>query len=244
MFTQICSKIIAVFVCLILAQSRVCAEEEKGLFSNLRKQMVQEQIVARGLKDERVLGAMLKVPRHKFVPPLLQHFAYQDRPLPIGYDQTISQPYIVALMSELAQCRAEDKVLEIGTGSGYQAAILAEIAGQVYTIEILEPLAQSSRKRLKDLEYENIQVKCGDGYLGWEEFAPYDAIVVTAAPEQVPQALVEQLKVGGRLVIPVGTYFQELKLIIKTKEGLKEKSIIPVRFVPMIKDADVDADKR
>jgi protein-L-isoaspartate(D-aspartate) O-methyltransferase len=178
---------------------------------------------------------MLEVPRHKFVPQEVQRFAYRDHPLPIGHQQTISQPYIVALMSELARVGPEDKVLEIGTGSGYQAAILAEIAGEVYTIEILKPLAESSRTRLKELGYKNIWVKWGDGYLGWEEFAPYDAIVVTCAPDQVPFALIEQLEVGGRLVVPVGTLFQELKLIIKTEQAVQEESIIPVRFVPMIK---------
>ncbi len=239
MFAQLFSKIIAIFVCFILVESTVPAEEGRGcLFLNMRRQMVQEQIIGRGIKDNRVLAAMRKVPRHKFVPVGLQRVAYQDRPLPIGYEQTISQPYIVALMTELAQISREDKVLEIGTGSGYQAAILAEIAGEVYTIEILRPLAESSRKRLKELGYENIQVKWGDGYLGWEEFAPYDAVIVTAAPEKVPEALVEQLKMGGRLVIPVGTFFQELKVLTKTETGLEEKSIIPVRFVPMIKSKD------
>ncbi len=236
MFTQICSKIIAILVCFILAESPVLAQEgEDSLFFDLRQKMVREQVIARGIKDEKVLAAMLEVARHKFLPQTLQRFAYQDHPLPIGHEQTISQPYIVALMSELAQLKPKDKVLEIGTGSGYQAAILAELADEVYTIEILKPLAESSRERLKSLGYENIKVKWGDGYLGWEEFAPYDAIIVTCAPDKVPQPLVEQLKIGGRLVIPVGSFFQELKVITKTGTGLEEKSIIPVRFVPMIK---------
>ena len=236
MFTQACSKIIAGIIFLVLAVAQVAAEEGEDIsFVNLRKQMVKEQIVARGIKDKKVLAACLKVPRHQFVPKELQRHAYQDSPLPIGYDQTISQPYIVALMTELARLSPEDKVLEIGTGSGYQAVILAEIARDVYTIEILEPLAESSRARLKKLGYKDIQVKYGDGYQGWEEFAPYDAIIVTCAPDKVPTALVEQLKVGGRLVIPVGSLFQELKVFTKTEEGLKEESIIPVRFVPMIK---------
>ena len=239
MFAYIFSKIIGILVCFILAEVPVLAqEEEDAFFLNLRRQMLQKQIIARGIKDEMVLTAMRKVPRHKFVPPGLQRLAYRDSPLPIGHGQTISQPYIVALMTEFAQLKPEDKVLEIGTGSGYQAAVLAEIAGEVYTIEILKALAESSRVRLKEMGYENIQVKWGDGYLGWEEFAPYDAIIVTCAPDEVPEVLVEQLKVGGRLVIPVGDLFQELKLIIKTEKGLRERSITPVRFVPMVKSKD------
>lgn len=234
MFAQVCSKIIIFCCCLILTGAHVYAEGDT-FFLNMRRQMVQEQIIARGVKDKKVLAAMLKVPRHRFVPQSLQRFAYQDHPLPIGHEQTISQPYIVALMSELAQLKPEDKALEIGTGSGYQAAILAEIAREVYTIEILKPLAESSRRRLKELGYANIHVKWGDGYQGWKEFAPYDAIIVTCAPDKVPPALVKQLKIGGRLVIPVGSLFQELKVITKTQTRLEEKSIIPVRFVPMIK---------
>ncbi len=232
------SKIVAIFICFISAAAPVPAQansDEDAFFLNLRRKMVQEQIVARGVKDERVLAACLKVPRHKFVPQQFQRFAYQDKPLPIGYEQTISQPYIVALMTELARLSPQDEVLEIGTGSGYQAAILAEIVREVYSVEILKPLAESSRARLQELGYENIRVKWGDGYLGWQEFAPYDAIIVTAAPEEVPAALVEQLKPGGRLVIPVGTFFQELKVITREKDGVKEESIIPVRFVPMIR---------
>jgi protein-L-isoaspartate(D-aspartate) O-methyltransferase len=235
-FTQIYSKIIVGLACFILAQSAVSAQTEPDIFYGLREQMLREQIIARGIKDEEVLAAVLKVPRHKFVPPQLQKLAYHDCPLPIGYKQTISQPYIVALMSELASCSPEDRILEIGTGSGYQAAILAEIAKEVYSVEILKPLAESSRSRLKELGYENIQVNCSDGYLGWEEFAPYDAIVVTCAPEKVPPALIKQLKIGGRLVIPVGSLFQELKVYTKTETGsLEEQTIIPVRFVPMVK---------
>lgn len=239
MFTPLRSKIIAILFCFILAAqhgfSQTSEKSEDIFFSQLRQKMIDEQIIARGIKDDRVLAAILKVPRHKFVPQRLERFAYEDGPLPIGHEQTISQPYIVALMTELACVGPEDKVLEIGTGSGYQAAILAELAREVYTIELLKPLADSSRARLKEMGYENIQVNCGDGYLGWEEFAPYDAIIVTCAPDQVPQVLLEQLSLGGRLVIPVGTLFQELKLITKTKNGIKEESVIPVRFVPMIR---------
>ncbi len=233
--TENCTRVIAEGNFLVLAEAQVVAEEdEEASFFDLRRQMVKEQIIARGIKDRNVLIACLEVPRHKFVLPELQKYAYQDSPLPIGYAQTISQPYIVALMTELARLGPEDRVLEVGTGSGYQAAILAKIAKDVYTIEILEALAESSRARLKELGYKNIHLKCGDGYFGWEEFAPYDVIIVTCAPEQVPPVLVEQLKVGGRLVIPVGSYFQELKVFTKTETGLEEKSIIPVLFVPMI----------
>lgn len=242
MFAQLYVKITAVLICFfILEEFTIAEEEEQGsFFFSLRQQMVKEQIIARGIKDERVISACLKVPRHKFVPAELKGLAYQDSPLPIGYGQTISQPYIVALMTELAQIKPEDKVLEIGTGSGYQAAILAELAKEVYTIEILKPLAESSRIRLKKLGYKNIQVKWGDGYLGWKEFSPYDAIIVTAAPEKVPRPLVEQLKIEGRLVIPVGRFYQELKLITKTDIGVEEKTIIPVRFVPMIKSKEIN----
>lgn len=204
-------------------------------FYSLRRDMVDTQIIRGGVKDERVLSAMLEVERHKFVPKSLEHLAYIDSPLPIGYNQAISQPYIVALMTELLDLKEDDRVLEIGTGSGYQAAILSALSSEVYTIEILEPLAESAEKRLEELGYKNIKVKHGDGYLGWSEYAPFDAIIVTAAPDEIPPKLVEQLKEGGRLVIPVGSIYQELKLVIKEKGKIKEKDIIPVRFVPMIK---------
>ncbi|MBU0467985.1 MAG: protein-L-isoaspartate(D-aspartate) O-methyltransferase [Candidatus Omnitrophica bacterium] len=196
--------------------------------------MVETQITNRGIKDSKVLKAMLKVDRHLFVPKEQQEFAYEDYPLPIGYGQTISQPYIVAYMTEQLNLNKLDKVLEIGTGSGYQAAVLAELADVVYTIEILDELCISSEKLLSKLRYKNISVKCGDGYQGWEEHAPYDAIIVTAAPPQIPRKLVEQLKEGGRMIIPVGSFDQELVLITKTRSGIQKKSLIPVRFVPMI----------
>lgn len=199
----------------------------------LRKEMVDKQIVARGITDTLVLKAMLKVERHKFVPSEYRPLAYADRPLPIGYEQTISQPYIVALMTSLLGLKGGEKVLEIGTGSGYQAAILGEIVNEVYTIEILEPLTKRAENHLKGLGYKNIHVKCGDGYQGWQEYAPFDGTIVTCAPPYVPPPLLEQLKVGGRLVIPVGEYYQELMLITKTDHGIKEDSIIPVIFVPM-----------
>ena len=214
------------------------AEEPTGeRYALARKRMVNTQIVARGVSDERVLAAMLKVERHEFVPEYLRAHAYADQPLPIGLAQTISQPYIVALMTELLKLDGYEKVLEIGTGSGYQAAILAELAKEVYTIEILEPLAKRADKLLNDLGYKNITVKSGDGFIGWEEHAPFDGIIVTCAPGEVPEPLIQQLAEGGRMVIPVGDMWQELKLLEKRKGKIESKSIIPVRFVPMTGEA-------
>jgi protein-L-isoaspartate(D-aspartate) O-methyltransferase len=202
-------------------------------FSEQRRRMVEQQIRARGIKNSAVLEAMMKVPRHRFVPAKLAHSAYQDNPLPIGQGQTISQPYIVAYMSEAADISKSDKVLEIGTGSGYQAAILGELAKEVYTIEILPELAERARQILSELGYKNVNVKTGNGYEGWPEHAPYDAIVVTAAPDEVPKALINQLAVNGTMVIPVGEMNQEMMIITKTPQGVIEKRTIPVRFVPM-----------
>ncbi len=199
-----------------------------------RQTMVQQQIKARGVKDPAVLAAMLKVKRHLFVPENVRRSSYTDGPLPIGHQQTISQPFIVAYMTEVLRLKKEDRVLEIGTGSGYQAAILAEIVDEVYSIEIIEALATSAEKLLKKLGYTNVTVKAGDGYKGWPEHAPFDAIIVTAAPPKIPDALIEQLKIGGRMVVPVGTLFQELLLIEKTAEGIITQNLIPVRFVPMV----------
>ncbi|MDP2927581.1 MAG: protein-L-isoaspartate(D-aspartate) O-methyltransferase [Candidatus Omnitrophota bacterium] len=204
----------------------------------LRENMINSQIKARGVTDERVLKAMLKVKRHLFVPFTHRNLSYEDIPLPIGEGQTISQPYIVALMTELLELKGGEKALEIGTGSGYQAAILAELAKEVYTVELLKPLAERSQKLLKDLGYENIKVKHGDGFLGWPEYAPFDAIIVTCAPEEIPPALLEQLAEGGRLVIPVGAYYQELRQVKKKEGKIISKDIIPVRFVPMLKLGD------
>lgn len=202
-------------------------------FKTLREKMVETQIKARGVKDPRVLSALLKVERHLFVPKEFHSSAYSDQPLPIGEGQTISQPYIVALMTELLELKGDEKVLEIGTGSGYQAAILAELAKEVYSIEIVESLATSAKKLLQELGYQNIQVKVGDGYLGWPEVAPFDAIIVTCAPDHIPKPLIEQLKEGGRMVVPVGTYSQELKKIVKRSGKIETTDILPVLFVPM-----------
>jgi protein-L-isoaspartate(D-aspartate) O-methyltransferase len=204
-------------------------------YLKMRRRMVEEQIKARGISDQKVLDAMFKVKRHLFVGPALEGLAYEDRPLPIGYNQTISQPYIVAYMTAVAELERGDKVLEIGTGSGYQAAILAEIADYVYTIEIVKPLAEAARERLEGLGYKNIRVRHGDGYKGWLEYAPFDKIIVTAAPSEIPEELLKQLRVGGKMVVPVGSIFQELYLVIKTADGYKKEALLPVRFVPMIK---------
>jgi protein-L-isoaspartate(D-aspartate) O-methyltransferase len=196
--------------------------------------MVETQIVARGVRDPRVLAAMRKVPRHVFVDPSERDQAYDDRPLPIAGSQTISQPYIVALMTELLGLSPGARVLEIGTGSGYQSAVLGELASEVYSIEILPDLARSASDTLKRLGYNNVTVREGDGYRGWPEHAPFDGIIVTAAPERIPEPLIEQLAPGGRMVIPVGGFFQELKVFTKDAQGrVAEKDIIPVRFVPM-----------
>ena len=199
-----------------------------------RARMVAQQLRARDIKDPRVLDAMSRVPRHMFVPEASRSMAYGDYPLPIGFNQTISQPYIVAFMTQALKLEPDHRVLEIGTGSGYQAAVLAELAREVYTIEIIEPLAESARQTLKSLGYENVHVKAGNGYEGWPEHAPYDRVMVTAAPEQVPQPLVDQLREGGLMAIPVGRYDQELRILRKTASGLETLDTLPVRFVPMV----------
>lgn len=196
--------------------------------------MVRDQVEARGVKDGRILDAMRKVPRHLFVPWNMRSYAYHDEPLPIGEGQTISQPYIVAYMSEVLHLKGNERILEVGTGSGYQAAILAEIAKEVFTMEIVRSLSLKAEKVLKKLGYKNIYFRIGDGTLGWNKHAPYDAIIVTAAPAEVPQALREQLNISGRMIIPVGSTFQELVLVMREKKKFKEKKLLPVRFVPLI----------
>ena len=199
-----------------------------------RNRMVRTQLEERGIRDPAVLKAMREVPRHRFVPEMYRYAAYEDRPLSIGKGQTISQPYIVGLMTQLAKVQPEDRVLEVGTGSGYQAAVLAELADTVYTVEIVEALGTEARHRLRELGYDNVRVRIGDGFRGWPEHAPFDAVVVTCAPPQIPGPLKEQLVPGGRLVIPVGEGRQELKVVEKGKDGsLRGEEVIPVRFVPM-----------
>ena len=202
-------------------------------FELQRRQMVEYQIRDRGIKDKQVLAAMSKVPRHKFVDSSWKDLAYSDQPLPIGHNQTISQPFIVAYMTEAAEIPPTAKVLEIGTGCGYQSAILAEIAQKVYSIEIISQLAELARQTLGQLGYGNIEIKTGDGYQGWADHAPYDAIIVAAAPKHIPQALIDQLATNCKMIIPVGTWSQEIVMLTKTKNKIIEKSTIPVRFVPM-----------
>jgi protein-L-isoaspartate(D-aspartate) O-methyltransferase len=200
-----------------------------------RAEMIREQLRARDIRDPRVLDVMSRVPRHVFVPDEQRAGAYEDHPLPIGHGQTISQPYIVAFMTQALKVEADHNVLEIGTGSGYQAAVLAELAKEVYSIEIVAPLGERARATLESLGYKNVHVRIGNGYLGWPEHAPFDRIMVTAAPVEVPQALVDQLKIGGLMAIPVGDVLQELRIVRKTASGLETIETMPVRFVPMIK---------
>jgi len=225
-----------IFILIVFFGMSNLSRAEGAGFSAQRKNMVQVQIRERGITDQRVLDALLKVKRHMFVPKLLRGLSYTDRPLPIGKGQTISQPYIVALMTELAGIMDDDRILEIGTGSGYQTAILAELSQEVYTVEIIPEFAERAEGLLNELGYKNIKVKQGDGYLGWPEYAPFDVIIVTCAPLHIPQELVEQLFEGGRIVIPVGGGSQVLKLLIKRSGKIVEKDVIPVRFVPMVHD--------
>jgi len=214
------------------------SEEQKAL------NMIETQIKARGIHDSRVIAAMMQVPRHEFVASKLKNQAYGDGPLPIGFDQTISQPYIVAFMTEAAKIKASDKVLEIGTGSGYQAAILSKLAREVYSIEIIHALGIQAKRRFEKMGYHNIHTRIGDGYAGWKDAGPFDAILVTAAPNHIPRALKEQLKENGRLIIPVGESYQELRLIRKVKRKGKivfeSERLLPVRFVPMTGQASFE----
>jgi protein-L-isoaspartate(D-aspartate) O-methyltransferase len=210
---------------------------ESDAFAAARQHMVRDQLLGRDITNARVLAVMGKVPRHEFIPENLRSQAYADGPLPIGHGQTISQPYIVAFMTEQLEPKPTDRVLEIGTGSGYQAAVLSELVAEVHSIEIIEALAQRAETDLKRLNYKNVKVRPGDGYKGWPEAASFDAIIVTCAPEKVPQPLVEQLKDGGRMIIPVGPIWnQELILLRKQGGHLEKRAVLPVRFVPMTGD--------
>lgn len=204
------------------------------LWKDEARKMVTRQLISRGIADQNILRVMQNTPRHLFVPENLREEAYIDGPLPIGEGQTISQPFIVAIMTELLKLKGDEKVLEIGTGSGYQAAVLAQLVDTCYTIELAKKLADDASVRLKQLGYTNVIAKCGDGYKGWPEHAPFDRIIVTAAPVEIPKALVDQLKPNGIMVLPVGKYYQDLIVVTKTKKGIKRESIIPVRFVPMV----------
>lgn len=219
------------------------SSQEENSYQEMREAMVDKQLVGRGIRDPRVLEAMRKVPRQKFLPWQLRGSAYADGPLPIGHNQTISQPYIVAYMTELLEIRPEDRVLEIGTGSGYQAAVLAEMAQEVFSIEILEPLYRRAKKTLEGLGYRNISLRLGDGWKGWPEAAPFDKIMVTAAATEIPQALIQQLKPQGKIICPVGEWKEAQYLLLGIKEGetVKTAKKIPVRFVPLVQG---DASKK
>jgi protein-L-isoaspartate(D-aspartate) O-methyltransferase len=229
----LCSWAILSVAACVQGPSAVGLQRAAGDFAAERLRMVKVQLQGRDIRDARVLDAMLKVPRHLFVPDALRAQAYRDSPLPIGYNQTISQPYIVAFMTQALDVQSIHRVLEIGTGSGYQAAVLGLLASQVYTIEIVEPLAARARATLAGLGYRNIEVRAGNGYLGWPERAPFDRIMVTAAPDEIPPALVHQLMIGGLMAIPVGTVTQELRILRKTKTGMETLSTLPVQFVRM-----------
>lgn len=223
----------AVMIACNAADGRVGGGSGGPDWADLRDRMVRQQIETRGVQDPAVLAAMRAVPRHRFVPADYREAAYNDSPLPIGESQTISQPYIVALMSELLEVGPGDRVLEIGTGSGYQAAVLAAMGVEVYTVEIRPRLCERARSTLTELGYDGVRVRCGDGYGGWPEEAPFDGIIVTAAPDRIPEPLVDQLGEGARMVIPLGDFYQQLMVIRRTEDGVEERSVIPVRFVPM-----------
>jgi protein-L-isoaspartate(D-aspartate) O-methyltransferase len=236
-----CVRRVSEFLILAALAATACGQRPTPAFdfAAQRQQMVQQQLTTRGITEQRVLDAMAKVPREEFVPLESRAESYEDGPLPIGYGQTISQPYIVAFMTEQLRPKPSDRVLEVGTGSGYQAAILAELVSDVYSIEIVEPLAKSAEATLQRLGYKNVHVKIGDGYKGWPEQGPFDAIIVTCAPDKVPQPLVDQLKDDGRMVIPVGDKFaQQLYLLEKKNGQLKQSATLPVRFVPMTSEGE------
>ncbi len=229
---------VAVAMGLLFISPLVCSAQQEDAkadkMTERRLRMVDTQIRSRGVKDSRVLRALESVPRHEFVPKGSVNQAYDDHPLFIGHGQTISQPYIVALMTEVLELEQGDRVLEIGTGSGYQAAVLGELVDEVYSIEIVEELGEAAAKRLKTLGYKNVEVRIGDGYLGWPDKAPFDAVIVTAAPPEIPQALIEQLAEGGRMVLPVGVGIQELVLLEKKNGKVMQRHVTSVRFVPMV----------
>ncbi len=206
-------------------------------YEGLRERMVESQLRSRDILDERVLEAMRKVPRHLFVPEDMRQHAYNDEPLPIGESQTISQPYIVAYMTQALELQPHHSVLEIGTGSGYQTAVLAELVDSVSSVELLPGLTNRARKVLGDLQYKNIRFRTGDGALGWDEYAPYDGIMVTAAPGKIPEALQAQLSEGGRMILPVGVTFQDLVLVTHVRRRFNRKTLIPVRFVPLVRSS-------
>jgi protein-L-isoaspartate(D-aspartate) O-methyltransferase len=220
-------------VVLTTLSCRPASEPDDAARARDREQMVAQQIASRGVRDERTLAAMRAVPRHLFVPQKVAAQAYADHPLPIGHGQTISQPYIVGFMTEALGLDGDETVLEIGTGSGYQAAVLAEIVRRVYSIEIVAPLAEEAAVRLRDLGYENVEVRSGDGYEGWPEAAPFDAIIVTAAAPRIPEPLKQQLRDGGRLILPVGDDWQELVVVTRRGDSFEERRVLSVRFVPM-----------
>jgi protein-L-isoaspartate(D-aspartate) O-methyltransferase len=230
-------------IAVLVAAAATTGPPSEQEMDDQRERMVERQIERRGVENARVLQALRDVKRHLFVPPDEVSSAYEDHPLPIGHGQTISQPYIVAIMTESIDPQPDDRVLEIGTGSGYQAAVLSELVKVVYSIEIVEALGLAAAERLKKLGYDNVTVRIGDGYKGWPEKAPFDAIVVTAAPPEIPQALIDQLAEGGRMVVPVGTSYQELLLVEKMKGGeIKKRVITAVRFVPMVKGKEEKAE--
>ena len=228
------------FLLLFMVYCKIRSENKDQNTMHMKREiMVKRQLQARDITNTDVLNAMMKVERHKFVPEEYQRSAYEDGPLPIGYGQTISQPYIVAYMTQVLNPKKTDKALEIGTGSGYQAAVLSLLIKEVYTIEIVEPLCEKARQVLEKEKYENVKVKCGDGYKGWPQEAPFDLVILTAAPEKIPKPLVDQLAPEGRLIAPVGLFYQELILITKDKAGkITKEKLIPVRFVPMTGEAE------
>ncbi len=228
------TRIIIYCIAIIMVIPAACRSEGDMSMEKLRDLMVKNQIEARGVSDKRVLNAMRTVERHKFIPGQHISNAYEDHPLPIGHGQTISQPYIVALMTELCELSGKEKVLEIGTGSGYQAAVLSLLVKEVYSIEIVQPLGKSARQKLAELGYNNVQVRIGDGYLGWPENSPFDVIILTASPQKIPQTLIDQLPEGGILIAPEGDFSQELIKITKQNGKITRRTITYVRFVPMI----------